>query len=444
MPMPPPSPLSTQPPDTWSERILAIAAVGILTFRPALDVFSESLDPNPSLLLRPDSLLGSLVLLAAGLMVVVRRSRHQVIWTDRGLRNAHLWLMLANGVGLVAGITAFGSQGLMVGSREAARVASTVAALLLVLWWLEGHPERHRTGWMLLLLGTIVPLTAAVAQWITGIGFLESEGLNRLQGTFSHPGSLGLYLVPFIVVAIAGLGSASGIRRWSRLALVGVLGLFLLLTYSRTALIVLVTALALLLLLQASQLGARALGRILLLGVLLFAIAWFLAGDMIRQRFSNITIDREVIAAALEGKSENSLTWRVFNWGTLIKMGAKKPIIGHGLGMTMVLNPIVNEVYGGKPFNAHNDFVRFFFESGAIGLACYLTFGWTLCTWAFRRARTAEGQAAPVSFAMVAVLVSMIFLSLGTTEISSQTAILYQLYGMLALLTVVPTESGAR
>ena len=32
----------------------------------------------------------------------------------------------------------------------------------------------------------------------------------------------------------------------------------------------------------------------------------------------------------------------------------------------------------------------------------------------------------------------MIFLSLGTTEYSSQTAVLYQFHGLLALLSVVP------
>jgi O-antigen ligase len=110
--------------------------------------------------------------------------------------------------------------------------------------------------------------------------------------------------------------------------------------------------------------------------------------------------------------------------------------------MTTVLNPLVNVDYGGKPFNAHNDFVRFFFESGALGLVCYVVFGVLLCRWALRRARAASLAAAPGAFAVAASLISLMFLTFGTPELSLQTAILFELYGMLALLTVVPAAEA--
>jgi O-antigen ligase len=102
----------------------------------------------------------------------------------------------------------------------------------------------------------------------------------------------------------------------------------------------------------------------------------------------------------------------------------------------------VNVDYGGKPFNAHNDFVRWFFEGGVLGLVCFVVYGVLLCRWALRQSLTASRAAAPGAFAVVAALMAMIFLSLGTTEFSSQTAVLYEFYGILALLSVVPTRPG--
>ena len=78
------------------------------------------------------------------------------------------------------------------------------------------------------------------------------------------------------------------------------------------------------------------------------------------------------------------------------------------------------------------------FEGGVLGLVSYVIYGILLCRWALQRSLAASRQAAPAAFAVTAALMAMIFLSLGTTEYSSQTAVLYQFHGILALLTVVP------
>jgi O-antigen ligase len=105
--------------------------------------------------------------------------------------------------------------------------------------------------------------------------------------------------------------------------------------------------------------------------------------------------------------------------------------------MTMHLNPLF-DLNSGLPFNAHNDFVRFFFEGGLLGLLCYVAYGVLLCRWAIHRAATREG------LGLAAALVAMLFLTAGTTELSLHTANLYTLYGMLALVSVPPAASGDR
>jgi O-antigen ligase len=422
----------------WTDTALTFSAVIILAIRPATDIFSNSRDPTASTALRPSPLLGLAVLLLATVIAARRLSGRLPIWPNSQLRHIHYWLFAAYGIALFSGASGYGGEGLFVGVRELVRAGSTIAALLLVLWWVEDRPERYQAGWTLLFLGTIPPLALAVWQWVTGQGYAETEGLNRLYGTFSHPHSLGPYLVPFILFAAGGMLAASWKGRLSRIFVVGFFTLILILTYSRTALLVLLAGFLVLPFLHARRLGARAFVRTLALIAIVLALGWGVFGGAIKERFANISVDREVVEAALAGQSENSFTWRILNWGILVRMGLERPLTGHGAAMTTVLNPLVNQDYGGKPFNAHNDFVRWFFEGGVLGLLCYVIYGVLLCRWALQRSLAATRQAAPAAFAVTAALMAMIFLSLGTREYSSQTAVLYQFHGILALLTVLP------
>jgi hypothetical protein len=206
----------------WANWALNFSAIVVLAIRPATDIFSDSRDPTASIALRPSLAIGLTVLVLALILAVERFRRGLPFWPDSGLRTIHYWLFAAYGVALLSGAIGYGSEGLFVGIRELVRAGSTVAALLLVLWWVEGHPERYRVGWILLFAGAIAPVAVALWQWATGQGYAETIGLNRLYGTFSHPLSLGPYLIPFILFA-AGDRAVS----WKgKLARAGVIGLF--------------------------------------------------------------------------------------------------------------------------------------------------------------------------------------------------------------------------
>jgi len=421
------------------DRALAIGAIAVLAVRPSLDAFSErraGLGPFAS---NPAVLFGLVVIVLAIVLAVHRGRLGRALWPDSSIRNSHLWLLAAYGIASVSGALWYGSAGIGEAAREIARVTSVIAAFLLVVWWLEGRPKAIDLGWAALLAGLTVPLGVAAWQWASGTGNLETEGLNRLQGTLPHPNAFGAYLVPFTLVAVGSAARSKGMNRIAQMALAGTLTLILTLTYTRTAVIALVVGLAVLPLLQAQELDKRSLLRLGALAAVFAALSWLAVGPYIRERFTHLDLVGATLELARGGESENSFTWRIMNWGVLVSLGLQHPLVGHGAGMTTVLNPIVNQI-NGLPYNAHNDFVRFFFEGGSIGLACYGVYVLTLCLWAVRKARAAPPAEAPRAFGVTSALLALLLLTGGTPEISLDTAVLYELYGMLALLGASATR----
>jgi len=428
----------------WPTAALETAAFAVLAVRPSLDVFSERRLGLSEFAVNPAVVFGLGVLAVAVVLALVRARSGQTLWPDRTLLRSHLWLLAGYGLAFLSGARLYGASGAATGSRELIRITSIVAAFLIVLWWVEVDPSRYWRGWAYLVAGLVIPIGVAGWQWATETGNLDIEGMNRLQGTFSHPNALGPYLVPFILFAIGGLQTSSRMRQLARA--VGALGLTVLvaLTYSRTALFVLLVGLATLPLLHSGRFGWRGVLRGLALVLLLAGFGWWLAGGLIVQRFADVpSLGRSAWEAAQTGASENSFTWRLINWAGLIDLGLQHPIAGHGAGMTMVLNPLVSPT-NGIPFNAHNDFVRFFFEGGLLGLSCYVLYGVLLCSWLVARARTGSAERAASAYAVAAAWIAMFFLTGGTPELSLQTAVQYELYGMAALLNAPDVMNGLR
>src|SRR5438876_6141175 len=183
----------------WPDLALEMAAFAVLAIRPSLDIFSErrfglsEFAPNPAMV------FGLAILLVASVIALRRARDGRFLWPNQALLRPHLWLLGAYGIGFVSGGAVYGLAGAATGLRELVRVASVVAAFLTILWWVEADAGRYQRGWAYLIAGMLVPVAVAAWQWATRYGSPETEGLNRLQGTFSHSNSLGQYLAPFIL-----------------------------------------------------------------------------------------------------------------------------------------------------------------------------------------------------------------------------------------------------
>jgi O-antigen ligase len=428
----------------FPDGIVHLLVFGVLAVRPSLDAFSQrGIGIGPAAL-SPAVLFGLVVAWLGGVVALRRARDGPRWWTVSELRGPHLWLLAAYGVMVSSGARLYAGTGLAEGVRELVRVASLLAGLLVVLWWVEGRPERIRRGWAYLALGLAVPVGVGLSQWVTGSGYVLTEGLNRLQGTFSHPNAYGPYLTLFVLVATAQALAAAGRRRILYVAAAAALAFLVTQTFSRTALLMLGTGLAVLPLIGAPRLRARALIRPLLGVVVVAGLAWLAFGDLVRERFADIDLRGQAWQAALEGQAENSFQWRVVNWAVLLSLGMEHPLTGHGAGMTTVLNPIVSSE-NGVPYNAHNDLVRFFFEGGAVGLALYLGYCVLLGVWLIRAARRSGLARNPALTAVAAAFWSLTLLTAGMAEVSLQTAVLTQFYGMLGLAAgaLIPPQAEA-
>ena len=413
----------------------------ILAVRPSLDIFSERRFGLGPFVSSPSVVLGLVILTLAVLIALRRGSRGERLWPDSAVWKTHLCLLIAYGIAIASGARLYGSTGIAQGIREAMRVLSVLAGFLIVWWWATISGVKYRRGWVFLALGAVVPIVLSLWQLRSGEGFSDILGVHRIQGTFSHPNAFAQYLVPFILVLIAAFPSRGPLERIISGCLAVGLTALLMLSYARTAILALVLGLITVPLLQARRLNIAATIRTLGAATALALAVWFFAADVIRERFSALSFGRDAIVAAQLGESENSLGWRLINWGVLISMGSQHALTGHGAGMTTVLNPLTNSD-NGVPFNAHDDFVRFFFEAGLVGLLFFGLYTVLLCRWSIRLSRELPLQYAPPALGVASAVLALTLLTGGTTELSLQTADLYQIYGMLALLAALPRRES--
>lgn len=420
---------------TFPRMAVHATAFAALAIRPSLDQFSERRFGLGPFTLEPAVIFGGLVLVAGTVLALRRGRAGRRLWPDPALFRAHVWLAAAYGVMALAGTWWYGSAGMQQAVREVLRVGSVIAAFLVMYWWLDEDTRAAQRAWLYLAVGAVPPLLVSMWQLATGTGFIEPDGTLRLQGTFSHPNSFAQYLIPFVCVLVVGQR-----HRMARLTVAVGLSVVVALTYSRTALLALAAALIILLILE-SRLDSRRVVRVLGGMFVLGGLLWLLAGGMITRRFAGVGFDASSVQEALAGQSENSFQWRVINWSGLILLGLNHPWIGHGAGMTTVLNPLVN-LDNGVPFNAHDDYVRFFFEGGLVALLCYLIHQAMLILWVIRRSRADARPQRTAALGLGAALCGMTFLTVGTTELSLHTANLYVLYGILAIAAATP--SGER
>ncbi len=294
--------------------------------------------------LDPSSILGVIFLLAAGLWLAAQ------YWTygrlpGSSLRRALLVFLAA----CLLSIT--GSENPGPSLLEGLRITAVVA-MFVVLEQLMRRPGAVKRFVAAAFCSSIFPLG------YTAVGFLIGRppaevvgGYSRISGPFNQANTFSRYLMILIIAGVAVYPQLRGRLRVPMVLMLALSSVFLVLTYTRTALLGTVIGLAVVGFLQSKR---------VLAGMGIAGLCALLLVPQLGARFEVLT----QTDAAPNVESGNTLEWRLNYWSQVLPLSSRNPVTGIGLNMTQYNTPSAKQ--------PHSDFVRAYVETGLIGLAAYL------------------------------------------------------------------------
>jgi len=239
------------------------------------------------------------------------------------------------------------------GIESLLKFGSLASFYLLVYNYSFADRKNARYFLKAIVFSSVIPMIAGVYQFATGTGNTFTPGLNRISGTFVHPNPFAYYLMVVISACVILLyqKSVSGPGAAAVWAVLCIALAELFLTYTRGAWIGAAFTAALTFL----RLKDRRKGRWLLLAVIFLAPLI----PAVVSRFTGITSTR---------MEESSLTTRFYIWRNMLAVSVESPLIGHGPGTFGIF---ARRTIGWL-IEAHNEYLRLFFETGLIGLTVYI------------------------------------------------------------------------
>lgn len=243
----------------------------------------------------------------------------------------------------------------------------TVVALLAscasvgAAFYLAGFPLSESLSILCkTLLGFIVISVLYIA--VSPDAFVEHHGVPRFQGIFFGP-----HAMAQPVAACFGLLLVNPVfkKTWVRGVVLALLGVILLVTFSRQAHIAVMLSLVTFYLFTRAKLlqSARVpLGIAAIAGLLLFML--------LNQAHLLDFLSRG------EGDDVATLTGRTAIWSAALDLGRMRPLIGYGYGAGGVALEIFYSAGLGewRTFNAHNAILQVFIDLGVLGVIIFLAF----------------------------------------------------------------------
>jgi putative inorganic carbon (HCO3(-)) transporter len=294
--------------------------------------------------LDPSSLLAVLFLLFAVLWLAAQY-RQQGRLPGAPLRRALLWFATA------AAISVLGSVDPKASALEWLRIV-TIVVMFIALEQMMVNTATMRQILLACFLSTIFPLAFTTFGFLVGHPRSESKGsFVRITGPFLQSNNFGRYLMFMIIFGAALYPYVSKKVRLPLGLMLAMSSVFLLLTYTRTALLGTLLGLVIVGLIQSKR---------LVLTLMLAGVLALVAVPQMSARFTDLA---NTTSASGSGPSGNSLAWRFTWWGQVLPLANSNPVTGIGLSMTSELTDVAQP---------HNDYVRAYVETGLLGLGTYL------------------------------------------------------------------------
>ena len=223
----------------------------------------------------------------------------------------------------------------------------------------------------LVLWSSVLPALYALGGMALHGGISGPHG-NRLQSTFSHPNIFAFYLTLVVSLGFYVLKSATySLSYRNKVMLTGYTFLMLallVLTQTRSAWIACLSLFA--------AYGLMFNRRYLL--YLLLAPMLALLIPSVRDRLLDLGAGNEVVQYA----KLNSFAWRVYIWESGLQwMRPGNYLLGYGIDSFQYYSPTFFPLAGKTHFGAHNLYVQWLFELGALGIGAYLWLFARLAWW---------------------------------------------------------------
>jgi putative inorganic carbon (HCO3(-)) transporter len=262
-------------------------------------------------------------------------------------------------------ISVIGAAYPVVGVLETMRILAVVL-MFVVLEQMVTDERSLRQLLLAVYLSLLFPLAFTAFGFLTGNPLSEEKGgFVRITGPFLQSNTFGRYLM---VMVVFGVAIAPHLDRRFRRPLVGMLALssvFLLLTYTRTAIL-------------GALLGLLVVGFVqskrLLFGILVIVVGALLVVPQLSSRFTGLSEPSPAF-----GPDNNSLAWRLDYWTEVLPLARSNPVTGIGIRMT--------ERQTDEAKQPHNDFIRTYVETGLLGLSAYVALLISLVTLGRRAVR---------------------------------------------------------
>ena len=211
----------------------------------------------------------------------------------------------------------------------------------------------------------LVGAVLSFLQMVTGTGFreLENLGLLRAFGSDVHPVSFGIQIV-CAVCALEVIRIKAGVpARISYAVLLILAAVALYLTAARTAWVMGIIVIAFTVASRGTT-TTRVIGTLAVLtflSIVVFGTGRFADLGSLRlftDNFSpsDMAFDYRYV--------DNSVSWRIVNWGFGLTQALERPVFGHGPGLSAQSSYFELEM--------HNIFLETFFEGGIFGLVAFL------------------------------------------------------------------------
>lgn len=256
-----------------------------------------------------------------------------------------------------------------------------------------------------LYAGVFVALLLIYEVFINPIRLEESRGLARIQGNFGDVVSYGMYIIFTIISAAYFYFSRQHLVALKKrlqllipVALFGVLGILNIHHTATYTVFVLLVALFVIFNLRTQNKG-MGIAFILVIGMALS----FWGGQLIEERLTPL-VETDLAVYAGEQNTDKLLHGRVGRWRMMLEKFSAEDVHVQFFGYPLKME----YVYQFIGIGSHNDFVRMLFATGAVGLAFYLFYLFSL-TRRLPYLGTAQ------RFLLMSIMMALLFYSISVT-----------------------------